>query len=137
MINARRIMQSQKWLVLLDVDGTLCARRTKGTKSPLPTTPPSYSGGKGLKAWDRPFVREFVRDLLDKGFYVGTWTSSTEPKAKPLLKHLLGPSLFKSLSIVVCSFCMIHCYFFILFLLFRLIEILVLEIKKVINLGIL
>lgn len=93
--------QMTKWLVLLDVDGTLCTRmRNNKNKEIRPQKEPDYTR-KGVKAWFRPHAREFVSTLFEKGFDVGTWTSASETHGDPLVKSLLGIELYDKLLIKV------------------------------------
>lgn len=98
---ASRVSGNCKWLVLLDIDGTLCTRiRGSKQKEKKPPWAPDYSS-RGVRAWFRPFTREFIATLIDNDFKVGTWTSSSEKHGDPLLQRLLGQELYEKLSIKV------------------------------------
>lgn len=69
-----------KYLIILDINGTLCCRINKKERSLVKSNPlaPLYDANINQShIYLRPFLEEFMQDL--NGAHVGLWSSMTRP----------------------------------------------------------
>ena len=73
-----------KRLIVLDVNGFLLYR----SRHVITGVQRNGFDSIGNNLYDRPYVRQFLKWLQTRGFYVALWTSATAPVAESLRKHL-------------------------------------------------
>ncbi|KAI8620922.1 HAD-like domain-containing protein [Chytriomyces sp. MP71] len=82
-------------LIVLDLNGTLLDRLTKGpersaaNKNPLRPKEPDYSLNR-CKIYLRPYLDVFLKFLLEN-FHVAAWTSATPKNAHPMVDFIFEP----------------------------------------------
>jgi len=90
--------KSSKYLLILDLNGTLIDRKTSQDRrrlpsllSPLPI--PEYILS-GAHIYLRPHLDQFIDEILSK-FSVAVWTSATPKNARPMVHGIFGDRLDK------------------------------------------
>ena len=82
-------------LIVLDFNGLLLSRSKKRIEGRSDT----FKDTTGQFVYDRPYCRQLLRWLRQRGFAVAFWTSATQPVAELLAKHLCDDKLFTARDI--------------------------------------
>ncbi len=82
-------------LIVLDFNGLLVSRSKRRIEGRSDT----FKDTTGQFVYDRPYCRQLLRWLRQRGFAVAFWTSATQPVAEQLAKHLCDDKLFTARDI--------------------------------------